>query len=126
MQMELVNGKKSMNNYIEELQSMDDGKIKVKQLVVSLTQHPWLKYNSRIKEIELWNDSGDFHFYTDSEEIHIEHDGVMYLCELFFDAKTPNMKIVEVSKLVNEKMIEYFQKQIDKFTSYITEIKRQH
>ena len=105
---------------------MDDGKIKVKQLVVSLTQYPWLKYNSRIKEIELWNDPGDFHFYKDGEEIHIENDGVIYLCELFFDAETPNMKIVEVSKLVNEKMIEYFQKQIDKFTNYITEINRQH
>jgi hypothetical protein len=40
-----------------------------------LTQYPWFKYDSRINEIEIWDDTDDCYFYQNGEEIFIEYDG---------------------------------------------------
>lgn len=103
---------------------MEEGQIKVKQLVVRIEQYPWIKFDSRIKEIEIWDDDGDFHFHENNEEIFIESDGTGYFCELIFKSDITNLEIMEVSKLVKAKMVEHFQKKIDMFNNLIIEINK--
>lgn len=89
---------------------MDDDLLKVKQLILTLDEYPWIKFDGRIKEIELW--SNEFHYYDDKEEIYIERDGLRYFIELFFPIETTYQDILEIEKKAKEKMIEYFENKI--------------
>ena len=60
-------------------------KIKVRQLVVSLQFVPWLKFDSRIKEIELYDD--EFNFYDEEIDSYVEQDGGKYFVEWFFSKR---------------------------------------
>jgi hypothetical protein len=97
-------------------------KIKTKQLLITLNEYPWLKFDARIKNIELYDD--EFSFYQEDEEIFIQRDGVLYFVELFFPETTTYEYIFKIGKKCQEKMIEHFQNKISKFEDMIREVKR--
>lgn len=97
-------------------------KIKSRQLLVTLNEYPRLKFDSRIKDIELWDD--EFHFYQEDEEIFVQRDGLFYFIELFFPETTTYEDISKIGKKCQEKMIEHFQNKISRFEDMISEVKR--
>lgn len=76
-------------------------KIKSRQLLVTLNEYPWLKFDSRIKDIELWDD--EFHFYQEDEEIFIQRDCLSYFIELFFPEATTYEDISKIGKKCQKK-----------------------
>lgn len=101
------------NIVLQERKQIMDKELKVRQLLVTLNEYPYIKFEVRIKEIELW--SNEFHYYDDKEEIHIERDGLIYFIELFFPIETSYQDILEIEKKAKEKMIEYFENKISHF-----------
>lgn len=99
-------------------------KIKVKQLLVKLTKFPKIKYESKIKEIDLYED--EFHFFVeDEEEIYVESEsgGLIYFVELFLPQETQECKLLELEKKIKEKMILHFEEKKLYFDDLINEIK---
>jgi hypothetical protein len=103
---------------------MEPGKILVRQLIVTLYCYPYIKYDVRFRDVELWNDDLDFHLYEEGEEIFIEKDADRYFCEIFIDVKTPYNKLIEIYNTVKDEMIKHFEKKINNFTDYIIEINK--
>ena len=99
-----------------------DKEVKVRQLVVKLSELPWIKFDERIKEFTLWPD--EFHFYENEEDIVVEHDGVRYFVELFFPENVQYIDIYEVGKKCKEKMIQHFRNKISHFEDLIVEMNR--
>lgn len=97
-------------------------KIKVRQLIVSVQFIPWLKFDSRIKEIELYDN--EFHFYDEEIDVHVEQDGVKYFVEWFFPSEMSCSEILVYEKRAKELMIKHFQNKVDFFEKMIIEIER--
>ena len=99
-----------------------DKEVKVRQLVIKLNEHPWIKFDERIKEFTLW--SNEFHFYKNEKDIIVEHDGEGYFVELFFPENIQYIDIYEIGKKCKEKMIQHFRNKISHFEDLIVEINR--
>ena len=99
-----------------------DKEVKVRQLLIKLNEHPWIKFDERIKEFTLW--SNEFHFYKNEKDIIVEHDGEGYFVELFFPENIPYIDIYEIGKKCKEKMIQHFRNKISHFEDLIVEINR--
>ena len=99
-----------------------DKEVKVRQLVIKLNEHPWIKFDERIKEFTLW--SNEFHFYKNENDIIVEHDGEGYFVELFFPENVQYIDIYEIGKKAKEKMIQHFRNKISHFEDLIVEMNR--
>ena len=99
-----------------------DKEVKVRQLVIKLNEHPWIKFDERIKEFTLW--SNEFHFYKNEKDIIVEHDGEGYFVELFFPENVQYIDIYEIGKKCKEKMIQHFRNKISHFEDLIVEMNR--
>jgi hypothetical protein len=97
-------------------------KIKTKQLLVTIYKIPWIKFDSRIKNLELYEN--EFHFYQNEDDIIIEHEFDRYFIELFFKNETSYKDILKIEEKCREKMIEHFDNKINKFNELIKEVKR--
>lgn len=94
--------------------------MKIKQLIVSVQFYPWEKFDSRVKDIELYD--GEFHFYDEERDIYIEQDGGKYFVEWFFPSEMSYSDILIYEKRAKEMMIKYFQNKVDFFQKLIVEV----
>jgi hypothetical protein len=96
--------------------------VKVRQLVITLFEIPWIKFDERIREFELYDN--EFHFYNDEEDIIVEHDGDRYFVEIFFPNTISYQDIYEIGNKCKEKMIQHFRNKISHFEDLIVEMNR--
>ena len=96
-------------------------KIKVRQLIVSVQFIPWLKFDSRIKGIELYDD--EFSFYDEEIDTYVEQDGGKYFVEWFFPSDMSYSDILVYEKRAKDLMIKHFQNKIEFFEKLMIEVK---
>lgn len=96
--------------------------VKVRQLVITLIEIPWIKFDERIREFELYDN--EFHFYNNEKDIIVQHDGDRYFVEMFFPNTTSYQDIYEIGKKAHEKMIKHFRNKISHFEDLIVEMNR--
>ena len=97
-------------------------KIKVRRLLLTLQIIPWVKFDVRIKDLELYDN--EFHYYDEERDIYVQNDGVQYFVEWFFPKEMSYSDILLCEKRAKELMIKHFQNKIEFFEKLMIEVKR--